>query len=148
MAMPVPFWQTKTFDEMTRQEWESLCDGCAKCCLHKLEDEDNGDVYYTDIACRYLDQDRCRCQHYTQRQHLVEECISLTPDDIEHFYWLPSTCAYRLLAEDKPLPQWHPLVSKNPESVHEAGQSVRGRVIAEDQVKPEDYEDRLIRWVE
>ena len=146
--MTRPFWQTKSFHEMTREEWESLCDGCAKCCLHKLEDEDNGDVYYTDIACRYLDDHACRCQAYPQRQELVPECLILTPNDVEHFYWLPSTCAYRLLAEHKPLPEWHPLVTGDAESVHRAGQSVRGRTVPEHQVDPDDYEERLIHWVD
>lgn len=144
----IPFWQQKSFDEMTRDEWESLCDGCAKCCLHKLEDEDTGDVYYTDVACRYLDQHECRCQQYDKRQELVEECISLKPEDVSLFYWLPSTCAYRLLSEGKPLPQWHPLVSSDTQAVHQAGQSVRGRTVSEDQIHPDDYEDRLIRWVQ
>jgi uncharacterized cysteine cluster protein YcgN (CxxCxxCC family) len=146
--MMLPFWQTKSFDEMTREEWESLCDGCAKCCLHKLEDEDDGDVYYTDVACRYLDDQTCRCRQYQKRQQLVKACLTLTPEDIEHFYWLPSTCAYRLLAENQPLPLWHPLVSGHQESVHQAGQSVRGRTITESLVSPDDYEERLISWVE
>lgn len=142
------FWNTKTFAEMSTDEWESLCDGCAKCCLHKLEDEDNGDVYYTNIACRYLDDNTCRCKDYAKRQQLVKACLHLTVENIEQFYWLPTTCAYRLLAEGQPLPDWHPLLSGDPQSVHRAGVSVRGRVFAEDSVASDDYETHIVQWVE
>ncbi|UUA73356.1 YcgN family cysteine cluster protein [Cellvibrio sp. QJXJ] len=146
MAQQV-FWQRKTFQEMSPEEFESLCDGCGKCCLHKLEDEDSGDVYYTKVACRYLDHDTCRCQEYTDRQQLVEACAVLTPDSVKETYWLPETCAYRLVADGFPLFDWHPLVSGDPDSVHKAGISVAGRVVHEQDVDPEDYEDYVIRWV-
>lgn len=146
MAQQV-FWRAKTLQEMTPEEFEALCDGCGKCCLHKLEDEDTGDVYYTKVACRYLGEDDCRCKEYPRRQELVEACAVLTPDAVKDVFWLPETCAYRLIAENIPLFDWHPLVSGDPESVHAAGISVRGRVIAEDQVDPDDLEDYIIRWV-
>lgn len=146
MAQQV-FWQRKTFQEMSPEEFESLCDGCGKCCLHKLEDEDSGDVYYTKVACRYLDHDTCRCQEYTDRQQLVEACAVLTPDSVKETYWLPETCAYRLVADGILLFDWHPLVSGDPDSVHKAGISVAGRVVHEQDVDPEDYEDYVIRWV-
>jgi len=148
ISMVTDFWKMKSFEEMSTEEWESLCDGCAKCCLHKLEDDETGEVYYTDIACRYLDHHSCQCQKYQQRQQLVPDCVKLSPDDISLFYWLPSTCAYRLLSEGEPLPEWHPLLSKDPESTHSAGISVRGRVVAENSIAEEDYQERVIRWVD
>ena len=141
------FWRAKTLQEMTPDEWESLCDGCGKCCLHKLEDEDTGDVFYTRVACEYLDHDRCQCKNYTHRQMLVPGCVVLTPESVEETYWLPDTCAYRLIAEGLPLFDWHPLVSGDPQSVHNAGMSVAGRVVAESAVAEEDLEDYVIRWV-
>lgn len=142
------FWQTKTLDQMDRQEWESLCDGCAKCCLHKLEDEDSGEVYYTKVVCRYLEQSQCQCQHYQQRQKLVPTCVWLKPEDVAEFHWLPSTCAYRLVAEGKPLAEWHHLVSGSKQTVHEQGISVRNRVLSEEYVHPEGMEEHIIHWVE
>lgn len=143
-----PFWKAKTFAQMSLAEWESLCDGCAKCCLHKLEDEDTGDVYYTDIACRYLDEKTCQCKDYAQRQVHVPECLKLLPQDVEQFYWLPSTCSYRLLAEGEDLPVWHPLVSGEKGLIHQLGFSVKDKVVSEESVDPEDYEERVIYWVE
>lgn len=143
-----PFWKAKTFTQMTTNEWESLCDGCAKCCLHKLEDEDSGDVYYTDIACRFLDEKSCQCKDYTQRQVHVPECLKLRPQDIVQFHWLPSTCSYRLLAEGDDLPVWHPLVSGKKGLIHELGFSVKDKMISEESIAPEDYEERVIYWVE
>ncbi|MGH1486604.1 MAG: YcgN family cysteine cluster protein [Cellvibrionaceae bacterium] len=143
----IPFWEQKALSEMTSEEWESLCDGCGKCCLHKLEDEDTGDVYYTDVACQLLDTTTCRCQDYEHRKRRVPECSVLTENDIEAFHWLPTSCAYRLLFEGKPLASWHPLVSGTPESVHRSGISVAGRVLSEQFVAPEDYEERVIHWV-
>ena len=146
MAQQV-FWVAKKLHEMSAAEFESLCDGCGKCCLHKLEDEDTGDVYYTKVACRYLDHNSCRCQAYTERQQLVAECAVLTPESVKDTYWLPETCAYRLVDEGLPLFDWHPLVSGDPQSVHAAGMSVAGKVVHENAVAPDDYEDYIVRWV-
>jgi uncharacterized cysteine cluster protein YcgN (CxxCxxCC family) len=141
------FWAAKKLHEMSAAEFESLCDGCGKCCLHKLEDEDTGDVYYTKVACRYLDHNSCRCQSYNERQQLVAECAVLTPESVKNTYWLPETCAYRLIDEGLPLFDWHPLVSGDPQSVHAAGMSVAGKVVHENAVAPDDYEDYIVRWV-
>lgn len=142
------FWELKSLHEMTQDEWESLCDGCAKCCLHKLEDEEDGQVYYTDVACQYLDTTTCRCQQYPKRQQLVPDCINLKPEEVTDFFWLPSSCAYRLLAEGQPLPSWHPLLSGSDNSVHLAGVSVRGKVISEARIAEDDFQDRVIHWVD
>lgn len=141
------FWATKKLHEMSAEEFESLCDGCGKCCLHKLEDEDSGDVYYTKVACRYLDHNSCRCQAYNDRQTLVAECAVLTPETVKDTYWLPETCAYRLIDEGLPLFDWHPLISGDPDSVHAAGMSVSGKVLHENAVAQDDLEDYIVRWV-
>jgi len=139
------FWREKTFAQMSKQEWESLCDGCGKCCLHKLEDEDTGEIFYTGVACKLLDVERCRCTHYRERCDLVPECLDLRRG-FDQFHWLPATCAYRLLAQGEDLPAWHPLISGRAESVHEAGVSVRSFAIPESQV--EDIADHVIEWLD
>lgn len=145
--MTAPFWQRKTLSEMTHEEWELLCDGCGKCCLHKLEDEDSGEVFYTDVACRYLDTSRCMCQDYKNRATLVPECLTLTKENVYQADWLPSTCAYHLLAQEKSLPEWHPLVSGSRASVHQAGVSVQGRVMSETFIHADDMQERVVTWV-
>jgi hypothetical protein len=139
-----PFWRRKKLTDMTRAEWESLCDGCAKCCLEKLEDVETGEISYTNVACRLLDLKACRCTNYEQRQRYVPDCVVLTPDNIAQLHWMPSTCAYRLLAEGKDLPDWHPLVSGDPDSAHRSRNSVRGRVVSERDAG--DLEDHIVTW--
>ncbi|GAA6199364.1 YcgN family cysteine cluster protein [Aquicoccus sp. SU-CL01552] len=139
------FWERKPLRQLSPREWEALCDGCGKCCLNKLEDEDTGEVDLTCVACRLLDNETCRCAQYEIRHQFVSECIVLRPDNIdEHAYWMPQTCAYRLLWEGKPLFDWHPLISGNAESVHSAGVSVRNRTVPEFEVPEEDWEDYII----
>lgn len=137
-----PFWQRKSLAEMTAQEWESLCDGCGRCCLLKLEDEDDGQVHYTNVACRLLNTKTVRCTRYAQRIRWVPDCVVLTPDLVDQFKWLPRTCAYRLLSEGKPLFDWHPLVSGSQETVVAAGISVAGLVVREQDAG--DLQDHLI----
>ena len=146
-AKTAPFCERKTLAEMTDSEWESLCDGCGRCCLHKLEDEDTGKVYYTDVACRLLDLEQCRCKHYAKRLEHVPDCVVLSRENLDALSWMPVTCAYRRLAEGRGLADWHPLVSGDAQSVQRARISVRGRVISETAVDIEDIEHRVIRWL-
>lgn len=138
------FWKTKSLSEMSREEWESLCDGCGRCCLEKLEDADTGEVYYTSVTCPQLDIWDCRCLSYCNRSVIEPECILLTPDNLEQIAWMPITCAYRCLAEEKDLEWWHPLVSGRSESVHEAGISIRNKAISGVYVLPEQLDAYVI----
>jgi uncharacterized cysteine cluster protein YcgN (CxxCxxCC family) len=142
---PRPFWKTKTLDELSPAEWESLCDGCGRCCLIKLEDEDTGDLVYTRVACRLLDIGTCRCASYDDRQAHVPDCVQLTLEGAYELPWLPDTCAYRLLARGEDLPWWHPLVAGEAEAVHDAGISVRSFAVGEDRVKNGKFERFIIR---
>ena len=142
------WWQEKSLAQLSVTEWEALCDGCAKCCLHKLEDADSGEVFYTKVRCRYLDEQTCRCTDYDNRSVLVPHCIQLRPDEIQDLDWLPSTCAYRLRAAGQPLPDWHPLVTGDASTVHSAGISIRGRAISDEYVHPDGYDEHIVQWVE
>lgn len=142
-----PFWKTKSLAQMSQAEWESLCDGCGRCCLEKLEDEDSGALYFTSIACRLLDADGCGCRKYEGRFAIVPDCIQLTPSSVGELNWLPPSCAYRLVEEGRDLYWWHPLVSGDPQSVHDAGVSVRGRVRGFDSEIPlEKWDDYIVSW--
>ena len=139
------FWGDKSLLEMTAQEWESLCDGCGRCCLVKLEDEDYGRIHFTDLACKLFDAGTCRCSDYENRTKRVSDCVKLTPQNIGDLNWLPPTCAYRLVAAGRPLPWWHPLVSGDPQTVIEAGISVKGKVVSEEGFGEDDWENRIWR---
>ncbi len=144
-----PFWKRKRLHEMTRGEFEAICDRCARCCLVKLEDEDTGKVHYTDIACKLLDSESCRCKDYGHRKRRVPDCLKITPRTAKSYRWLPETCGYRLIAEGRDLYWWHPLVSGDPDTVHAAGISVRGKVAGDEREFGDDeLAHHLVRWPE
>ena len=136
--MDNPFWKTKTLEQMTPEEWESLCDGCGRCCLHKLRDDVTEALSFTNVSCRLLDRHSCQCSDYPRRQEKVPDCVSLTPEILDEIDWLPPSCAYRRVQEGRDLAWWHHLVSGDPATVHEAGVSVRGRAISEEVSGPLD----------
>jgi len=139
------FWKRLSIDEFNEKQWESLCDGCGKCCVYQLEDEDNLGAYYTtNVVCRYLHPQKCHCTSYKNRQQLVPDCMNITPENIATLDWLPDSCAYILVYQNKDLPDWHPLKTGDTNSVHEAGASVSGRCIPDDQA--EDLEDHIVYW--
>lgn len=140
------FWTSRSLDDFDEQEWEALCDGCGRCCLIKLEDEESGELFFTSVICKYYDQDNCRCSCYNKRSVNVPSCIKVTPDVARNEKWLPDTCAYRLLAEGKPLFDWHPLLSGSRDSVHEAGISVRDKVVAETHVHLDELHEHIASW--
>lgn len=143
---PTPFWKEKKLTELSEKEWESLCDGCAKCCLYRLEDEDTRQIYFTNVHCRLLDTQTGRCTDYANRSTRVPDCVTITPAVLADPYWLPRSCAYRLLAEGRDLPAWHPLLSGDPLTVVRAGQRVCGRTICEDDA--DELESHLVDWIE
>lgn len=141
------FWRTTPLAAMSSEQWESLCDGCGRCCLVKLEDEDTGQVAYTDVACRLFDTQGCRCADYENRSALVSDCVRLTPAALDELTWLPPTCAYRLVADGKDLPFWHPLVSGSPDSVVAAGISVHGKVSGKEEAFGLfELVDHIVSW--
>jgi uncharacterized protein len=141
------FWKRKSLAEMSKEEWEALCDGCARCCLYKLQDEDSGEIYYTNVICKLVDSFRCRCTDYANRARLMPTCLVLDADLVARLKWMPNTCAYRLLAEGKDLEPWHPLVSGQPDSVHRAGISMRYRVVEERDADMDNLEDYIVDWL-
>jgi uncharacterized cysteine cluster protein YcgN (CxxCxxCC family) len=143
------FWKTKKLAEMNPEEWESLCDNCGKCCLHKLEDEDTGDIYFTSVACKLIDLDTCRCTRYAERTHLIPECLDIKHLEVRNYHWLPATCAYRLLNKGEELPSWHPLLTGSTDSVENADVSIRSFAMEESEVDDiDDLEDHIIEWLE
>ncbi|MGL4826322.1 MAG: YcgN family cysteine cluster protein [Vibrionaceae bacterium] len=138
----LPFWQQKSLDEMNEQEWEQICDGCAKCCLHKFIDDDTDDLHYTNIACELLDSQTCQCSDYANRFARGVQCLKLTKENLPQFYWLPATCSYRLLMENQPLPEWHPLLTGSKEAMHAAKGSVQNSVVYEIDVI--DWQDHIV----
>jgi uncharacterized protein len=147
LADEPPFWKQKPLEQLNPAEWESLCDGCGRCCLVKLEDEESGEIHFTDVACKLFNPSTCRCADYAHRRRRVRDCIKLTPAKARALGWLPPSCAYRLIAEGRDLAWWHPLVSGSQTSVHEAGVSVRGRVkVSETEIELADYPDHIVAW--
>lgn len=141
-----PFWQTKTLGEMSDAEWESLCDGCGKCCLIRLEDDESGEIYTTDAHCRLFDNQTCRCSNYANRKLVVSDCVILKPDNVDGLKWMPRTCAYKLLSEGKPLPDWHHLVSGTHETIHKAGMSVQDATVTELGLSDDELMARVTVW--
>ena len=139
------FWRFKSLDELSPIEWELLCDGCGKCCLNKLEDEDTGDILYTNVACRLFDLKSCRCSNYVNRRRLVPDCHQLTPKKVRRLPWLPASCAYKLIDQGHELPEWHHLRSGSRQTIHKQGCSVRGRIVSENDVK--DLEEHIVDWL-
>ena len=144
-SVDVPFWEHKTLEEMSRSEWESLCDGCGRCCLVKLQDEDTDEIHLTRLSCRLLDVGSCRCSDYPNRHHEVPDCIAIDPEKVRSLSWLPSSCGYRRIEEGRGLAWWHPLVSGSPDTVHEAGISVRGWALNEERIKVESIHRYIIK---
>jgi len=146
MTMSERFWE-KPLDQLNRTEWEALCDNCGRCCLKKLQDARSGEVHYTRVVCRYLDERSCGCKAYGRRRELVPDCLVLDMDMLPELHWIPDTCAYKLRLDNKPLPEWHPLLTGSREAMIEAGIPVSGRVIVEDYVHEDGLEEHIIRWV-
>ena len=148
MTTSVPFWQTKTLSEMSEQEWESLCDGCAQCCQLKYRTGDTNEYVITPVACKFLDLETCRCISYEDRHRLVPDCIEISHENIDSQYWLPDTCAYRLIAEGKPLYDWHPLITGNSDAMKQLNVSVADRVLSERDIHKDDLAVQVMKWVD
>jgi uncharacterized cysteine cluster protein YcgN (CxxCxxCC family) len=142
----LPFWKTKNMAELSREQWESLCDGCGKCCCIRLEDEDDGSVYVTDVSCHLFNPETCGCKDYTNRKSIVPDCVTLTAATVDQLHWMPETCAYRLVSKGKDLSDWHHLISGSRETIHEAGMSVRNQVESEAKVSDEELPRRIVIW--
>jgi len=140
------FWETKTLSQMSKNEWESLCDGCGKCCLNKIIDDETEELHFTNVACHLLHTKTCQCKKYEKRLKIVPDCVKISLDDVEQFHWLPASCAYKLLIEEKPLPVWHPLITGSQSAMHKGGHSIRGKIISETQVDPDNLEDYIAIW--
>lgn len=146
-TLNVAFWKVKKLAEMNSEEWESLCDRCGRCCLNKIEDDEDGHLYYTNVACSLLDADNGHCLSYEERFKLKSDCLELTPDNVKGRAWLPATCAYRLLSEGKELLWWHPLVSGDMSTVSKAGISICGNVVSEDNIHQDQLQDHVVDWI-
>jgi uncharacterized cysteine cluster protein YcgN (CxxCxxCC family) len=142
----IPFWKEKSLSEMSKSEWESLCDSCGKCCCIRLEDEDTGQIYITDVVCKLFDPSVCRCTDYTNRSVKVPDCVTLTPENVDKLHWMPQTCAYRLVSEGKDLPDHHHLISGSYDTIHEAGMSVQDAVVSELMVDEDQQPHRIVIW--
>ena len=141
-----PFWRVKKMKDMNKQEWESLCDNCGKCCCIRLEDEETGDIYITDVACKLFDAETCKCTSYASRSEKVSDCVKLTKDNIDKLQWMPRTCAYRLISEGKELPYYHHLVSGSSSTIHDEGMSVKNEVVSETIVSEDEQIKRIVIW--
>lgn len=141
-----PYWKTKNLAEMSKSEWEDICDGCGKCCCIRLEDEDTAAIYITDVVCHLFDKKDCRCSDYANRSKKVPDCVTLTPDNVASLTWMPKTCAYRLLSEGQDLPPYHHLITGSRNSIHEAGMSVQHAVISETLIAEDELPRRLVIW--
>jgi len=144
MSQLEKFWETIPFDQLNQKQWESICDGCAQCCAHKLQDEDTDEIFYTNIVCEYLDTNKCQCSVYADRHTYVPDCIKITAENAKELSWIPETCGYKLLANGKPLPDWHPLVTGSRNSTEQANMSIRDKVISEADIDMDDLEDYLV----
>lgn len=140
------FWENKTLSQLTPQEWESLCDGCGKCCLNKVINDDTEELHFTNVACHLLHTKSCQCKKYEQRFKLVKDCVKVSLDDIDQFHWLPASCAYRRLVEEKSLPEWHPLLTGSKSAMHKGKHSIRGKIISEKDINLDDLEDYIATW--
>jgi uncharacterized cysteine cluster protein YcgN (CxxCxxCC family) len=144
MTLSEKFWETIPFEQLNSKQWEAICDGCAQCCAHKLQDEETDEIFYTNIVCQYLDTKKCQCSVYDDRHTYVPDCIKITPENANKLTWIPDTCGYKLLAKGEPLPEWHPLMTGDINSTEKANMSIRNKVISEADIEMDDLEDYLV----